>query len=126
MPVNAVEITLTTLILFFTSSFLISFFRFLTNSNNYNQFVLQYLSNNVDFCIEYSYLYSANIYCQPSQMYSSIVSGIGKYVFVQYVNIGKDLFLANNSLFVPVYGVKLNSFFITYYGNGTNIKIIIS
>ncbi|BFI73616.1 hypothetical protein YN1_6030 [Nanoarchaeota archaeon] len=124
MPINAVEISLITLILFFTSGILISFFRIITSSNNYNQFVLDYISNNVNFCINYAYLYKSDVYCQPSKQFSSIISGLGSHVYVQYGNIVKTLSFINNPLFIPIYGVEENSFFLTYYTNNTNTSEI--
>ncbi|MGC9133012.1 MAG: hypothetical protein ACP5GJ_01235 [Nanopusillaceae archaeon] len=126
MPVNAVEIVLITLILFFTSQFLISYFRFLTNSNNYNKFVINYLSNNADFCINYAYLYHSSLYCPMSQEYNSYISAIGKEVYVQYGSLVNVLTFNNNPFFIPIFGVKQNSFFIVYSNTSNISRIFVS
>jgi len=81
MPVNAIEIVLITLILFFISQSMILYFNYITNPSNYNKIVLNYIESNVEFCIYYSYLYNANLFCQPSQNYRFSVSAINNVLY---------------------------------------------
>jgi hypothetical protein len=126
MPVNALEIALITLILFFISQSMILYFNNITNSPNYNKIVLNYIESNVEFCIYYSYLYNANLFCQPSQNYRFSISAINNRVYISYNGNFLSINLNNNSYFHPIYGVGLNSFFLQYKNYSSNSILYIS
>jgi len=126
MPVNAIEIVLITLILFFISQSMILYFNYITNSSNYNKIVLNYIESNVEFCIYYSYLYNANLFCQPSQNYRFSVSAINNVLYISYNGNSLSINLNNNSYFHPIYGESLNSFFLQYKNYSSNSILYIS
>jgi hypothetical protein len=126
MPVNAIEIVLITLILFFISQSMILYFNYITNPSNYNKIVLNYIESNVEFCIYYSYLYNANLFCQPSQNYRFSVSAINNVLYVSYNGNSLSINLNNNSYFHPIYGEGLNSFFLQYKNYSSNSILYIS
>ena len=126
MPVNAIEIVLITLILFFVSQSMILYFNYITNPSNYNKIVLNYIGSNVEFCIYYSYLYNANLFCQPSQNYKFLISAINKFVYISYNGNLLSIDLNNNSYFHPIYGQGLNSFFLQYGNYSSNSILYIS
>jgi hypothetical protein len=114
MPVNTIEIVLITLILFYISQLTILYFNYITNPSNYDKVVLNYIGSNVKFCIYYSYLYNANLFCQPSQNYKFSISAINNVVYITYNEKFLSINLNNNSYFHPIYGHGLNSFFLQY------------
>ena len=120
MPVNAIEIVLITLILFFISQSMILYFNNITNPSNYNKIVLNYIESNVEFCIYYSYLYNANLFCQPSQNYKFSISAINNFVYISYNGNLLSINLNNNSYFHPIYGQGSNSFFLQYKNYSSN------
>jgi hypothetical protein len=126
MPVNAIEIVLITLILFFISQSMILYFNYITNPSNYNKIVLNYIESNVEFCIYYSYLYNANLFCQPSQNYRFSVSAINNVLYLSYNGNSLSINLNNNSYFHPIYGESLNSFFLQYKNYSSNSILYIS
>jgi len=126
MPVNAIEIVLITLILFFISQSMILYFNYITNPSNYNKIVLNYIESNVEFCIYYSYLYNANLFCQPSQNYRFSVSAINNVLYISYNGNSLSINLNNNSYFHPIYGESLNSFFLQYKNYSSNSILYIS
>jgi len=126
MPVNAIEIILITLILFFVSQSMILYFNNITNPSNYNKIVLNYIESNVEFCIYYSYLYNANLFCQPSQNYRFSISAINNFVYISYNGNFLSINLNNNSYFHPIYGEGLNSFFLQYKNYSSNSILYIS
>jgi hypothetical protein len=126
MPVNAIEIVLITLILFFISQSMILYFKYITNPSNYNKIVLNYIESNVEFCIYYSYLYNANLFCQPSQNYKFSISAINNFVYISYNGNLLSIDLNNNSYFHPIYGQGLNSFFLQYNNYSSNSILYIS
>ena len=126
MPVNTIEIVLITLILFFISQSMILYFNYITNSSNYNKIVLNYIKSNVEFCIYYSYLYDADIHCQPSQNYEFSVSAINNFVYISYNGNSLSINLNNNSYFHPIYGLGFNSFFLQYSNYSSNSILYIS
>jgi hypothetical protein len=126
MPVNAIEIVLITLILFFISQSMILYFNQITNPSNYNKIVLNYIESNVEFCIYYSYLYNANLFCQPSQNYKFSISAINNFVYISYNGNLLSINLNNNSYFHPIYGQGLNSFFLQYRNYSSNSILYIS
>jgi hypothetical protein len=126
MPVNAIEIVLITLILFFISQSMILYFNNITNPSNYNKIVLNYIESNVEFCIYYSYLYNANLFCQPSQNYKFSISAINNFVYISYNGNLLSINLNNNSYFHPIYGQGLNSFFLQYKNYSSNSILYIS
>jgi len=126
MPVNAIEIVLITLILFFISQSTILYFNNITNPSNYNKIVLNYIESNVEFCIYYSYLYNANLFCQPSQNYKFSISAINNFVYISYNGNLLSINLNNNSYFHPIYGQGLNSFFLQYKNYSSNSILYIS
>ncbi|MFP3132223.1 MAG: hypothetical protein RXQ77_02695 [Candidatus Nanopusillus sp.] len=126
MPVNAIEIVLITLILFFVSQSMILYFNHITNPSNYNKIVLNYIESNVEFCIYYSYLYNANLFCQPSQNYRFSISAINNFVYISYNGNFLSINLNNNSYFHPIYGEGLNSFFLQYKNYSSNSILYIS
>jgi hypothetical protein len=126
MPVNAIEIVLITLILFFISQSMILYFNQITNPSNYNKIVLNYIESNVEFCIYYSYLYNANLFCQPSQNYKFSISAINNFVYISYNGNLLSINLNNNSYFHPIYGQGVNSFFLQYRNYSSNSILYIS
>jgi hypothetical protein len=126
MPVNALEIALITLILFFISQSMILYFNQITNPSNYNKIVLNYIKSNVEFCIYYSYLYNANLYCQPSQNYRFSIDAVNNVVYLSYSGNSLSINLNNNSYFHPIYGVALNSFFLQYKNYSSNSILYLS
>jgi len=126
MPVNAIEIVLITLILFFISQSMILYFNNITNPSNYNKIVLNYIESNVEFCIYYSYLYNANLFCQPSQNYKFSISAINNFVYISYNGNLLSTNLNNNSYFHPIYGQGLNSFFLQYKNYSSNSILYLS
>jgi hypothetical protein len=126
MPVNAVEIALITLILFFISQSMILYFKYITNPSNYDKIVLNYIGSNVEFCIYYSYLYNANLFCQPSQNYKFSISAINNRVYISYNGNLLSINLNNNSYFHPIYGQGLNSFFLQYNNYSSNSILYLS
>jgi len=120
MPVNAIEIVLITLILFFISQSMILYFNHITNPSNYDKIVLNYIESNVEFCIYYSYLYNANLFCQPSQNYRFSISAINNVLYLSYNGNLLSINLNNNSYFHPIYGQGLNSFFLQYKNYSQN------
>ena len=126
MPVNAIEIVLITLILFFVSQSMILYFNRITNPSNYNKIVLNYIESNVEFCIYYSYLYNANLFCQPSQNYRFSISAINNFVYISYNGNFLSINLNNNSYFHPIYGEGLSSFFLQYKNYSSNSILYIS
>ena len=126
MPVNAIEIVLITLILFFISQSTILYFNNITNPSNYNKIVLNYIESNVEFCIYYSYLYNANLFCQPSQNYKFSISAINNFVYISYNGNLLSINLNNNSYFHPIYGQDSNSFFLQYKNYSSNSILYIS
>jgi len=126
MPVNAIEIVLITLILFFISQSMILYFNNITNPSNYNKIVLNYIESNVEFCIYYSYLYNANLFCQPSQNYKFSISAINNFVYISYNGNLLSINLNNNSYFHPIYGQGSNSFFLQYKNYSSNSILYIS
>jgi len=126
MPVNAIEIVLITLILFFISQSTILYFNNITNPSNYNKIVLNYIESNVEFCIYYSYLYNANLFCQPSQNYKFSISAINNFVYISYNGNLLSINLNNNSYFHPIYGQGSNSFFLQYKNYSSNSILYIS
>jgi len=126
MPVNALEIALITLILFFVSQSMILYFNYITSSSNYNKIVLNYIESNVKFCIYYSYLYNANLFCQPSQNYGFLISAINNVVYISYNGNFLSINLNNNSYFHPIYGESSNSFFLQYKNYSLNSILYIS
>jgi len=114
MPVNTIEIVLITLILFYISQLMILYFNYITNPSNYDKVVLNYIGSNVKFCIYYSYLYNANLFCQPSQNYKFSISAINNVVYVTYNEKFLSINLNNNSYFHPIYGHGSNYFFLQY------------
>jgi hypothetical protein len=126
MPVNAIEIVLINLILFFISQSMILYFNYITNPSNYNKIVLNYIESNVEFCIYYSYLYNANLFCQPSQNYKFSISAINNFVYISYNGNLLSIDLNNNSYFHPIYGQGLNSFFLQYGNYSSNSILYIS
>ncbi|MFP3316836.1 MAG: hypothetical protein RXN79_00295 [Candidatus Nanopusillus sp.] len=126
MPVNAIEIVLITLILFFVSQSMILYFNHITNPSNYNKIVLNYIESNVEFCIYYSYLYNANLFCQPSQNYRFSISAINNFVYISYNGNFLSINLNNDSYFHPIYGEGLNSFFLQYKNYSSNSILYIS
>jgi len=120
MPVNAIEIVLITLILFFISQSMILYFNHITNPSNYDKIVLNYIESNVEFCIYYSYLYNANLFCQPSQNYKFSISAINNFVYISYNGNLLSINLNNNSYFHPIYGVGWGSFFLQYKNYSQN------
>ena len=126
MPVNAIEIVLITLILFFISQSMILYFNHITNPSNYDKIVLNYIKSNVEFCIYYSYLYNANLFCQPSQNYKFSISAINKFVYISYNGNSLSINLNNNSYFHPIYGQGLNSFFLQYKNYSLNSILYLS
>jgi hypothetical protein len=126
MPVNALEIALITLILFFISQSMILYFNYITSSSNYNKIVLNYIESNVKFCIYYSYLYDADLFCQPSQNYRFSISAINNIVYVSYNGNFLSINLNNNSYFHPIYGESSNSFFLQYKNYSLNSILYIS
>jgi len=126
MPVNAIEIVLITLILFFVSQSMILYFNHITNPSNYNKIVLNYIESNVEFCIYYSYLYNANLFCQPSQNYRFSISAINNFVYISYNGNFLSINLNNNSYFHPIYGEGLSSFFLQYKNYSSNSILYIS
>jgi len=126
MPVNAIEIVLITLILFFISQSMILYFNHITNPSNYDKIVLNYIESNVEFCIYYSYLYNANLFCQPSQNYKFSISAINNFVYVSYNGNLLSINLNNNSYFHPIYGQGLNSFFLRYKNYSLNSILYLS
>jgi hypothetical protein len=126
MPVNAIEIVLITLILFFVSQSMILYFNHITNPSNYNKIVLNYIESNVEFCIYYSYLYNANLFCQPSQNYRFSISAINNFVYISYNGNFLSINLNNDSYFHPIYGEGLNSFFLQYKNYSSNSILYLS
>jgi len=126
MPVNSIEIVLITLILFFISQSMILYFNQITNPSNYNKIVLNYIGSNVEFCIYYSYLYNANLFCQPSQNYKFLISAINKFVYISYNGNLLSINLNNNSYFHPIYGQGSNSFFLQYSNYSLNSILYLS
>ncbi|EOD42750.1 Uncharacterized protein Nst1_089 [Candidatus Nanobsidianus stetteri] len=126
MPVNAIEIVLITLILFFISQSMILYFNHITNPSNYDKIVLNYIGSNVEFCIYYSYLYDANLFCQPSQNYKFSISAINNFVYISYNGNLLSINLNNNSYFHPIYGQGFNSFFLQYKNYSSNSILYIS
>jgi len=126
MPVNAIEIVLITLILFFISQSMILYFNHITNPSNYDKIVLNYIESNVEFCIYYSYLYNANLFCQPSQNYKFSISAINNIVYISYNGNLLSINLNNNSYFHPIYGQGLNSFFLQYKNYSSNSILYLS
>jgi hypothetical protein len=126
MPVNAIEIVLITLILFFISQSMILYFNQITNPSNYNKIVLNYIESNVEFCIYYSYLYNANLFCQPSQNYKFSISAINNRVYISYNGNFLSINLNNNSYFHPIYGQGFNSFFLQYNNYSSNSILYLS
>lgn len=126
MPVNAIEIVLITLILFFISQSMILYFNHITNPSNYDKIVLNYIESNVEFCIYYSYLYNANLFCQPSQNYKFSISAINNIVYISYSGNLLSINLNNNSYFHPIYGQGLNSFFLQYNNYSSNSILYLS
>jgi len=126
MPVNAIEIVLITLILFFVSQSMILYFNHITNPSNYNKIVLNYIESNVEFCIYYSYLYNANLFCQPSQNYRFSISAINNFVYISYNGNFLSINLNNDSYFHPIYGEGLSSFFLQYKNYSSNSILYIS
>ena len=126
MPVNAIEIVLITLILFFISQSMILYFNYITNPSNYDKIVLNYIESNVEFCIYYSYLYNANLFCQPSQNYKFSISAINNFVYISYNGNLLSTNLNNNSYFHPIYGQGLNSFFLQYKNYSSNSILYLS
>jgi hypothetical protein len=126
MPVNALEIALITLILFFVSQSMILYFNYITSSSNYNKIVLNYIESNVKFCIYYSYLYDADLFCQPSQNYRFSISAINNRVYISYNGNFLSINLNNNSYFHPIYGESSNSFFLQYKNYSLNSILYIS
>ena len=126
MPVNAIEIVLITLILFFISQSMILYFNHITNPSNYDRIVLNYIESNVEFCIYYSYLYNANLFCQPSQNYKFSISAINNFVYISYNGNLLSINLNNNSYFHPIYGQGSNSFFLQYKNYSSNSILYIS
>jgi len=126
MPVNAVEIVLITLILFFISQSMLLYFNHITNPSNYDKIVLNYIESNVEFCIYYSYLYNANLFCQPSQNYKFSISAINNFVYISYNGNLLSINLNNNSYFHPIYGQGLNSFFLQYMNYSLNSSLYLS
>jgi hypothetical protein len=126
MPVNAIEIVLITLILFFISQSMILYFNHITNPSNYDKIVLNYIESNVEFCIYYSYLYNANLFCQPSQNYRFSISAINNFVYISYNGNLLSINLNNNSYFHPIYGAGLNSFFLQYKNYSSNSILYLS
>ena len=126
MPVNAIEIVLITLILFFISQSMILYFKYITNPSNYDKIVLNYIESNVEFCIYYSYLYNANLFCQPSQNYKFSISAINNIVYISYNGNFLSINLNNNSYFHPIYGQGLNSFFLQYKNYSSNSILYLS
>ena len=126
MPVNAIEIVLINLILFFISQSMILYFNYITNPSNYNKIVLNYIESNVEFCIYYSYLYNANLFCQPSQNYKFSISAINNFVYISYNGNLLSINLNNNSYFHPIYGQGVNSFFLQYRNYSSNSILYIS
>ena len=126
MPVNAIEIVLITLILFFISQSMILYFNHITNPSNYDKIVLNYIKSNVEFCIFYSYLYNANLFCQPSQNYKFSISAINMFVYISYNGNLLSINLNNNSYFHPIYGRGLNSFFLQYKNYSLNSILYLS
>ncbi|MFP3167225.1 MAG: hypothetical protein RXQ68_02270 [Candidatus Nanopusillus sp.] len=126
MPVNAIEIVLITLILFFISQSMILYFNHITNPLNYDKIVLNYIESNVEFCIYYSYLYNANLFCQPSQNYKFSISAINNFVYISYNGNLLSINLNNNSYFHPIYGQGLNSFFLQYNNYSSNSILYLS
>jgi len=126
MPVNAIEIVLITLILFFISQSMILYFNHITNPSNYDKIVLNYIKSNVEFCIFYSYLYNANLFCQPSQNYKFSISAINMFVYISYNGNLLSINLNNNSYFHPIYGQGLNSFFLQYKNYSLNSILYLS
>jgi len=126
MPVNAIEIVLITLILFFISQSMILYFNHITNPSNYDKIVLNYIESNVEFCIYYSYLYNANLFCQPSQNYKFSISAINTFVYISYNGNLLSTNLNNNSYFHPIYGQGLNSFFLQYKNYSSNSILYLS
>jgi len=126
MPVNAIEIVLITLILFFISQSMILYFNHITNPSNYDKIVLNYIKSNVEFCIYYSYLYNANLFCKPSQNYKFSISAINKFVYISYNGNSLSINLNNNSYFHPIYGQGLNSFFLQYKNYSLNSILYLS
>jgi hypothetical protein len=126
MPVNALEIALITLILFFISQTMILYFNHITTSSNYNKIVLNYIESNVEFCIYYSYLYNVNLFCRPSQNYKFSISAINNIVYISYNGNFLSINLNNNSYFHPIYGQGSNSFFLQYKNYSSNSILYIS
>jgi hypothetical protein len=126
MPVNAIEIVLITLILFFISQTTILYFNYITNPSNYNKIVLNYIESNVEFCIYYSYLYNANLFCQPSQNYKFSISAINNFLYISYNGNLLSINLNNNSYFHPIYGQGSNSFFLQYNNYSSNSILYLS
>jgi len=126
MPVNAIEIVLITLILFFISQSMILYFKYITNPSNYDKIVLNYIKSNVEFCIYYSYLYNANLFCQPSQNYKFSISAINNFVYISYNGNLLSINLNNNSYFHPIYGQGLNSLFLQYKNYSSNSILYLS
>ena len=126
MPVNAIEIVLITLILFFVSQSMILYFNHIANPSNYNKIVLNYIESNVEFCIYYSYLYNANLFCQPSQNYRFSISAINNFVYISYNGNFLSINLNNNSYFHPIYGEGSSSFFLQYNNYSSNSILHIS
>ncbi|BBL45411.1 hypothetical protein MJ1_0240 [Nanobdella aerobiophila] len=121
MVENAFEITLITLILFFTSIIIVTLFRDITNVNNYDEFTLNYIGNNIYLCVNLAYLYNlSSIYCNPSSNYNFFVSSTGKNLYVQYSNIEKIYNLYQGYSYSPLYGESEDSFYIIY-NNKTSI-----
>ena len=127
MPVNAIEIVLITLILFFISQSMILYFNHITNPSNYDKIVLNYIESNVEFCIYYSYLYDANLFCQPSQNYKFSISAINNIVYISYNGNLLSINLNNNNSYShPIYGQGLNSFFLQYNNYSSNSILYLS
>ena len=126
MPVNALEIALITLILFFISQSMILYFNQIINPSNYDKIVLNYIESNVKFCIYYSYLYNTNLFCQPSQNYKFSISAINNFVYISYNGNLLSINLNNNSYFHPIYGQGLNSFFLQYKNYSSNSILYLS
>jgi hypothetical protein len=126
MPVNTIEIVLITLILFYISQLTILYFNHITNLSNYDKVVLNYIGSNVKFCIYYSYLYNANLFCQPSQNYKFSISAVNNVVYITYNEKFLSINLNNNSYFHPIYGHGFNSFFLQYKNYSIDSVLYIS
>ncbi len=126
MPLNTIEIVLITLILFYISQLTILYFNYITNPSNYDKVVLDYIGSNVKFCIYYSYLYNADLFCQPSQNYMFSISAINNVVYITYNEKFLSINLNNNSYFRPIYGHGWNSFFLQYKNYSADSILYIS